>query len=109
MTKLTVPLKLETAGGDSTISIQSGTCSVAASFVTAVCSTPCSPSVFFSTVRGEKDGYLFVRCPEGSGVLKGPKNVKLERAGGRDYLVGENDVFCLPCAHLARLMEVTVA
>ena len=44
---------------------------------------------FFSTARGEKDGYFNQKCPEGYGVLKRPQgNVKLERSGGLDYLVG---------------------
>ena len=54
---------------------------MAASFVTAVYSVACSPSVSFSTARGEKDEYVYERCPEGFGVLKGPKgNGKLERS-----------------------------
>ena len=63
----------------------------------------------FSTARGEKDGYFCERCPEGYGVLKGLKgDVKLERAGGLDYLVGgeEQCVFLL-CSHLATCTSMT--
>ena len=43
----------------------------------------------FSAARGEKDGQFNEKCPEGYGVLRRPRgNVKLERSGGLDYLVG---------------------
>ena len=43
----------------------------------------------FSAARGEKGGYFYDRCPEGYGELKGRRgNVKLERSGGLDHLVG---------------------
>ena len=65
----------------------------------------------FSTSRGEKDGYFYERCLEGYGVLKGPTgNVKLERSGGLDYLVGGEERSAFPALlTLARLMEVIVA
>ena len=51
----------------------------------------------FSTDGGEKDGYFYERCPQGYGVLKGPKgNVKLERSVGLDYLVGGEEWCVFP-------------
>ena len=51
----------------------------------------------FSAARGKKDGYFYERCPEGYGVLKGPRgNVKLERSGGLDYLVEDEGQHVFP-------------
>ena len=94
VTKLNVPLQLETAGGVDVIG-------------DLLCGgIVCDGCVFnrvlsvslFSAARGEKDGYYFYdRCPEGCGMLKGPRgNVKLERSGGLDYLVGGEEQCVFP-------------
>ena len=65
-----------------------------ASFVTAVCSISCSPSVCQEVRKMDTS----MRCPEVYGVLKSP--------GGLDY---HGELLFLHCSHLARLMEDTVA
>ena len=61
-----------------------------------VCSIPLLSVSLFSA-GGERDGYLFERCPEGYGVMKGPKgNVKLERSDGLDYVVGGEGQLVFP-------------
>ena len=60
VTKLSVPLQLETAGGDLTL---------AASFVTAVCSISCSPSISSAQPEVKK---MDISVREGQGVSKGP-------------------------------------
>ena len=96
LSKLDVPLQLETAGGDLTLD------TIGDLFCGGIV---CRGCVFnhlltvslFSTSRGEKDGYFYERCPEGNGVLKGPTgNVKLERSGGLDYLVGGEERSAFP-------------
>ena len=85
--KVEFSVTVETAGGDLTLDVI-GTCSVAASCVMVVCSTPCSQSVSSALPEVRKMD-IYERCPEGYGMLKGPRgNVKLERSGGLDYLVG---------------------
>ena len=72
---MSVPLQLETAGGDLTLDVIGD----------LLCGDPSLSVSLFSAARGEKDGYFYERCPAG----KGPRgNVKLERSGGLDYLVG---------------------
>ena len=108
VTKLTVPLQLETAAGD--VALDTIGDLLCRSVVCHGCVfSPIFSDSLFSTARGEKDGYFCERCPEGYGVLKGPKgDVKLERAGGLDYLVGgeEQCVFLL-CSHLATCTSMT--
>ena len=106
MTKLSVPLQLETAGGDLTLDVIGDLlCG------TIVCHgyvfNPLLSVTLCNAARGEKDGYFYERCPEGYGALKGPRgNVKIERSGGLDYLVrGEGQH--VPCFAL-RSMEVIV-
>ena len=85
VTKLHVPLQLETAGGDLILDtigdlLCGGTVCHGCVF---------NPLLTVSTARGEKDGSFFGRCPEGYGLLKGTNgNVELERSGGLDCLVG---------------------
>ena len=88
MTKLSVPLQLETAGGDLTLDVIGDL--LCGGIVCHGCAfNPLLSVSLFSAARGEKDVYFYERCPEGYGVLKEPRgNVKLERTGGLDYLVG---------------------
>ena len=97
VTKLTVPLQLETAGGDLTLdTIGDLLCGG------IVCHGLCvqSPALrqSFSAQPEVRKIFFCGRCPERYGVLKGPKgNVKLERSGGLDYLdvLGSVDgVYC---------------
>ena len=96
LSKLDVPLQLETAGGDLTFD------TIGDLFCGGIVCRGCvfNPLLtvsLFSTSRGDKDGYFYERCPEGYGVLKGPTgNVKLERSGGLDYLVGGEERFAFP-------------
>ena len=86
--KFTVPLQLEAAGGDLTLD-KIGDLLCGGIFCHGCVFTPLLFVSLFCTARGGKDGYFHECCPEGSGVLKGPKrSVKLERSGGLDYLVG---------------------
>ena len=88
---LLVPLQLGTAGGDLTLhTIGDFLCG----------GIVCHGCVFnplltvsrFSTARGEKYGIFNEGRPEGYGVLKVPSgNVKHERSGGLDHLVGGGD------------------
>ena len=88
VTKLRVPSQLETAGGDSTLDVIRDL--LCGGIVCRCCVfNPLLSVSPFSAARGEKDGYFYERCPEGYGVLRQPRgNVKLERSGGLDYLVG---------------------
>ena len=96
LSKLDVPLQLETAGGDLTLD------TIGDLFCGGIVCHGCvfNPLLtvsLFSASRGEKDGYFYERCPEGYGVLKGPAgNVKLERSGGLDYLVGGEERSAFP-------------
>ena len=96
LSKLDVPLQFETAGGDLTL----GT--IGELFCGGIVCRGCvfNPLLtvsLFSASRGEKDGYFYERCPEGYGVLKGlAGNVKLERSGGLDYLVGGEERSAFP-------------
>ena len=79
MTKLTVPLQLETAGGDLTLDTI-GDLFCGGIMCHGCVFKPLLSVSLFSAARGEKDGYVYESCPESYGVLKGPKgNVKLER------------------------------
>ena len=73
VTKLSVPLQLETAGGDLTLDV----------IRDLLCGgIVCHGCVFNPLLSVE-------RCPEGYGVLNGRRgNVKLERSGGLHYLIG---------------------
>ena len=87
VTKLSVPLQLETAEGDLTLDVIGGLLSGGIVCHGCVFNPLLSVSLF-SAARGEKDGHFYERCPEDYGVLEGPRgNVKLERSGGLDYLV----------------------
>ena len=89
LTKLTVPLQLETAGGDLTLDTI-GDLHCGGILCQGCVFNPLLSVSLFSTTRGEKDGYFYERCPENHGVLKGPRgHVKLELLGGLDHLVGE--------------------
>ena len=95
VTKLTVPLQLETPGDLTLNTIGDLLCG----------GVVCHGCVFNPLLSVSLFGTA------GYGLLKRPKgNVKLERSGGLDDLVGgeERCVFLL-CSHLARSMEVTVA
>ena len=88
VTQLNVPLQRENAGGDLTLDVIGDL--LCGGLVCHGCVfNPLLSVSLFTAARGEKDGYFNERCPEGYGVLKGPRgNVKLERSGGLDYLVG---------------------
>ena len=88
VTKLSVPLQLETAGGDLTLDVMGDL--LCGGIVCHGCVfNPVLSVSLFSAATGEKDGCCYEGCPEGYGVLKGPRgNVKLERSGGLDFLVG---------------------
>ena len=88
VTKMTVPLQLETAGGDLTLDTIGDL--LCGGIVCHGCVFhPLLSVSLFSASRGEEDGYFYERCLEGYGVLRGPKgNVKVEMTGGVDYLVG---------------------
>ena len=88
MTKLSVPLQLETAGRDLTPEVIGDL--LCGGIVCHGCVFNQLLSVgLFSAARGQKDGYFHERYHEGYGVLKGPRgNVRLERSGDLDYLVG---------------------
>ena len=104
MTKLNVPLQLETAGGDLTLDVIGDV--HCGGIVCQRCEfNPLLSVSLFSAARGEKDGHFCGRCPEGYGVSKGPRgNVKLERSGGLDYLVGGEE----QCVFLALLTPGSV-
>ena len=71
LTKLSVPLQLETAGGDLTLDVIGDL--LCGGIVCHGCVfRPLLSVSLFSAARGEKDGYFYERCPEGYGVLKGP-------------------------------------
>ena len=110
LSKLDVPLQLETAGGDLTLDTI-GDLFCGGIVCHGCVFNPLLTVTLFSTSRGEKDGHFYERCLEGYGVLKGPTgNVFLERSGGLDYLVGGEERSAFPALlTLARLMEVIVA
>ena len=90
LSKLDVPLQLETAGGDLTLDTI-GDLFCGGIVCHGVVFNPLLTVTLFSTSRGEKDGYFYERCLEGYGVLKGPTgNVKLERSGGLDTTLTPN-------------------
>ena len=90
VTKLNVPLQLETAGGDLTLDLIGDL--LCGGIVCHLLSVS-----LVSAARGEKDGYFHERCPERYGMLKGPRgNVKLERSGGLDHLVGFEEQCVFP-------------
>ena len=96
VTKLSVSLHMETAGRDLTLDVIGDL--LCGGIVCHGCVfNPVLSVSFFSAARGEKDGYFYERCPAGYGVLKGPRgNVKLERSGGLDYLVGGEGQHVIP-------------
>ena len=70
-TKLSVPLQLETSGGDLTLDVIGDL--LCGGIVCHGCVfKPLLSVSLFSAARGEEDGHFYVRCPEGYGVLKGP-------------------------------------
>ena len=92
VTKLNVPLQLETAGRDLTLCVIGDLLCGG-----IVCHEPLLSVSLLSAARGEKDGHFHERCPEGYGVLKGPSgNVKLGRSGCLDYVVG-GEGQCFSC------------
>ena len=87
LSKLDVPLQLETAGGDLTLDTI-GDLFCGGIVCRGVVFNPLLTVTLFITSRGEKDGYFYERCLEGYGVLKGPTgNVFLERSGGTGHNV----------------------
>ena len=69
VTKLTVPLQLETAGGDLTLDTIGDL--LCGGIVCHGCVfNPLLSVRLFSTARGEKDCYFYERCPEGYGVSR---------------------------------------
>ena len=105
LSKLDVPLQLETAGGDLTLD------TIGDLFCGGIVCHGCvfNPLLtvsFFSASRGGKHGHFYERCPEGYGVLKGPAgNVKLERSGGLDYLVGGEERSAFPALLTPRSVD----
>ena len=89
-------MQLETAGGDLTLDVIGDL--LCGGIVCHGCVfIPLLSASLFSAARGEKDGHFCERCPEGYGVLKGPRgNVRLERSGGLDYLVGNEEQRVFP-------------
>ena len=110
VTELTVPLQLETTGGDLTLDTIGDVLCGGIDRHGCVFNSLLSVSLF-STARGEKDTYFNERFSEGLRSVERTERKCEARAFGWSGLpsVARNNVFVLLCSHLARSTDATVA
>ena len=102
VTKLNVPLQLETVGDVLTLDVIGDLLCDDIKCHGCVFNSLLSVSLF-SAIRSEKDDFSNERCPEDYEVLRGPRgNVKFERSDDLNHLVN-NDKECVFFSRFAHI------